>query len=197
MAARTNIFGVGVSGLTLAKLLTEPDSGKPTYGSALDVSTTNAVNYTPTTANATADGDNVQVANITTVTACAVEWTGWGVPDATYAVVYGHTVDSDTSETLESFSDTAPFLGMGYIRKFLDSTGTPFYKGYWYYKVQAVPGNEEQPTQGTNLALNTTTVTFNGMQPANYSGFRSTKKFDTEAEAQTWIDSFLGSESTT
>ena len=187
-----NIFGVGVSGLQICVLKTESTAKgtECTYGPKLEVTATNSIQFSPTTTTSSADGDNKQVASITLAVAGTLTWTGWGVPDATYATVFGHTAGTD-SEYDESFADVAPYVGVGYIRKFMNQDGDVTYKAYWYRKCQGVPGDEEQNTQGTNLELSSTEVEFNVSEPG-YNPYRTTKSFSTEDAATAWLAAFAG-----
>lgn len=185
----TNTFGIGVRKLRIFKMATEPDNSAPTYGDELEVGTTNAINASRSTANATADGDDKQVANITMTTGMSIEWTGWGVPVETEAGVFGHTLTD--SQIDESMDDLAPYVGIGYIRTIMDNTNTKIYKAYFYYKCQAVQGNEDSTTMGTSLDLKTVSVTFNAVQPT-YGPMRSIEEFSSEAEATSWIEGLAG-----
>lgn len=187
--AMENKFAVGVRHLVIAKMATETSSAIPTYGAKLDVGATNSMNFNRSTNSATADGDDAQVANITMTTGGTLEWTGWGVPDETAAVIYGHTIESGVLK--ESMGDLAPYCGVGYIRTMADKTNTWSYTAYWYYKAQAVQGSEESTTSGSNLTLNGTPVTFNVVQPS-YGSFRDIKSFTTEADAISWLEAFVG-----
>lgn len=180
-----NIFGVGVSNLVLALMAAEPETGAPTYSGPLEVASTNAIKWSPSTSSATADGDNKQVANISVVSSGSLTWTGWGTPDATYAAIYGHEED-ESDGIKESFSDIAPYVGVGYVRKFRNDDGTFVYKAYFYYKAQAVPGDEEQTTQGTSLSLASTQITFNVAEPMGCN-FRDIMSFDNQAAAAAWL----------
>ena len=185
-----NLFGVGVRHLVIAKMASESSTAAPTYGKALEIGATNQINFTRNTNNATADGDDAQVANITMTTGGSLEWQGWGVPKETVEVIYGHTLSED-GIVGEKMGDLAPYCGVGYIRTIANKANEWSYKAYWYWKAQAVQGNEEATTSGTNLSLNSDTVTFNVVQPS-YGTFRDYGDFDTEAAAIAWLEKHLG-----
>jgi len=186
-----NKFGFGVRDLMLFPLKEETDTATPTYDTMLDTTDTNSIKASRTTANATADGDDKQVANITMTTGMTIEWTGWGVPVETEAKIYGHTLDSTKNQLDEAMDDLAPYIGVGYVRTMTDKSNAKTFKGYFYYKCQAVQGDEESTSAGTSLNLASTTVTFNAVQPS-YGPLRSIEEFDTEDAAVAWIKGLAG-----
>lgn len=184
-----NKFGFGVRDLMLFPLKAETDTAKPTYDTMLDTTDTNSIKASRTTANATADGDDKQVANITMTTGMTIEWTGWGVPVETEAKIYGHTLTTDQLD--EAMDDLAPYIGVGYVRTMTDKSNTKTFKAYFYYKCQAVQGDEESTSSGSSLNLASTTVTFNAVQPS-FGPLRSVEEFDTEDAAVSWIKGLAG-----
>lgn len=187
----TNKFGVGVRKMMIFPLKAETDTAIPTYDAALDIGDTNAIKATPSTANATADGDDKQVANISMVTAWSLEWTGWGVPAETAGKLYGHTVNSTDTQVDEKMEDIAPYVGVGYLRTMADKTNKKTFMAYFYYKAQAVQGDEESNSGGSSLTLASATVTFNAIEPS-YGPTRSYQEFEDEAEAVKWIKTKAG-----
>lgn len=188
----TNKFGVGVRDMMIFPLKSEPDNTAPTYDTALEIGDTNAVKASPSTANATADGDDKQVANISMTTGWTVEWTGWGVPAETAGTLYGHTLTGTTTKQVdEKMEDIAPYVGIGYLRTMADKTNTKTFMAYFYYKAQAVQGDEESNSGGSSLNLAATNVTFNAIEPS-YGPTRSYQEFSTEAAAVEWIKTKAG-----
>ena len=188
----TNKFGVGVRDMMIFPLKTEPDNAAPTYDVALEIGDTNAIKASPSTANATADGDDKQVANISMTTGWTVEWTGWGVPAETAGKLYGHTLTGTSDKQVdEKMEDIAPYVGIGYLRTMADKTNTKTFMAYYYYKAQAVQGDEESNSGGSSLNLAATNVTFNAIEPS-YGPTRSYQEFSTEAAAVEWIKTKAG-----
>lgn len=188
----TNKFGVGVRRMMIFPLKAETDTAIPTYDAALEIGDTNAIKASPTTANATADGDDKQVANISQVTGWTVEWTGWGVPAETAGKLYGHTLSgTSTKQVDEKMEDIAPYVGIGYLRTMADKTNKKTFMAYYYYKSQAVQGDEESTSGGSSLNLASTTVTFNAIEPS-FGPTRSYQEFDTEEAAVEWLKTKAG-----
>lgn len=188
----TNKFGVGVRKMMIFPLKTEPDNSVPTYDPALEIGDTNAIKASPSTANATADGDDKQVANISMTTGWTVEWTGWGVPAETAGTLYGHKLTgTSTKQVDEKMEDIAPYVGIGYLRTMADKTNTKTFMAYYYYKAQAVQGDEESNSGGSSLNLAATNVTFNAIEPS-FGPTRSYQEFDTEEAAVEWIKTKAG-----
>lgn len=188
----TNKFGVGVRRMMIFPLKAETDTAIPTYDAALEIGDTNAVKASPTTANATADGDDKQVANISQVTGWTVEWTGWGVPAETAGKLYGHTLSgTSTKQVDEKMEDIAPYVGIGYLRTMADKTNKKTFMAYYYYKAQAVQGDEESTSGGSSLNLASTTVTFNAIEPS-FGPTRSYQEFETEETAVEWLKTKAG-----
>lgn len=173
-------------------LKTEPDNSVPTYDPTLEIGDTNAIKASPSTANATADGDDKQVANISMTTGWTVEWTGWGVPAETAGKLYGHTLTgTSTKQVDEKMEDIAPYVGIGYLRTMADKTNKKTFMAYYYYKAQAVQGDEESNSGGSSLNLAATNVTFNAIEPS-FGPTRSYQEFDTEEAAVEWIKTKAG-----
>lgn len=188
----TNKFGVGVRRMMIFPLKAETDTAIPTYDAAMEIGDTNAVKASPTTANATADGDDKQVANISQVTGWTVEWTGWGVPAETAGKLYGHTLSgTSTKQVDEKMEDIAPYVGIGYLRTMADKTNKKTFMAYYYYKAQAVQGDEESTSGGSSLNLASTTVTFNAIEPS-FGPTRSYQEFETEETAVEWLKTKAG-----
>ncbi len=188
----TNKFGVGVRRMMIFPLKAETDTAVPTYDAMLEIGDTNAVKASPATANATADGDDKQVANISQVTGWTVEWTGWGVPAETEGKLYGHALTgTETKQVDEKMEDIAPYVGIGYLRTMADKTNKKTFKAYYYYKAQAVQGEEESTSGGSSLNLASTTVTFNAVEPS-FGPTRSHQEFDTEDAAVEWLKTKAG-----
>lgn len=188
----TNKFGVGVRRMMIFPLKAETDTEVPTYDAMLGIGDTNAVKASPTTANATADGDDKQVANISQVTGWTVEWTGWGVPAETAGKLYGHALTgTETKQVDEKMEDIAPYVGIGYLRTMADKTNKKTFMAYYYYKAQAVQGEEESTSGGSSLNLASTTVTFNAIEPS-FGPTRSYQEFDTEDKAVEWLKTKAG-----
>lgn len=185
-----NMFDYGVRDFMLFTLASEPDDALPTYSEQLDTNDTNAVNVTRDTASATADGDDKQVANITITTGASLEWTVWGIAQETAAAIYGHEISADGA-IIEKMDDMAPYVGVGYVKTITDNMNQVTFKAYFYFKCQAVQGDEESTSAGSDLNLGATTVTLNSVQPA-YGGFRQIKECETEDEAVSWIKELAG-----
>lgn len=185
-----NFFSVGLRDLFIFPLAGETDTAAPTYDAALDVPTLSTANATPSTTNATADGDDKQIANLTMTTGWSIELAIWGLPTETEAKIYGHAI-SDDGQIEEKMSDIAPYCGVAYLRTIVDNTNTRTFHAYFYHKVQAVQAEESSTTSGSSLTLNATNVTFNAVEPS-YGPVRSHEAFETEAAAIAWIKKIAG-----
>ena len=62
---------------------------------------------------------------------------------------------------------------------------------YFYYKAQAVQGEEESTSGGSSLNLASTTVTFNAIEPS-FGPTRSYQEFDKEDAAVEWLKTKAG-----
>lgn len=164
---RKNTFGFGVRELRLYEIATaDTETSLPVYGNELAVGSTNAISVNYSTANAKAYGDDATVADISKVTALEMSWTGWDAPLETKAHIYGHKIDDDGT-LHESMSDSAPYIGVSYIRTLRDDAAGTIYEAVVVYKAQAVQENEENTTSSDSLNLSTTPIKLNGVETLN------------------------------
>lgn len=114
--------------------------------------------------------------------------------DEVAAIVYGATLDNESSELTYKGADAIPMGGLAYY-KVLQRNGTRMYKGYYYPKVKAALGNDSAQTKGNSITFGNTSTTFTIFEP-NVGGWRITKEFTTESEAKTWVDTKLAATTT-
>ena len=186
----TNKFIIGVSDFGVAKIADEPANGHISYGEKMETSTTNAISVNVDTANASADGDNKQVANITMVVGGTTEWTCWGMPEETQAEIYGHTYD-EKKGVVEKMGDLAPAIGHWFIRTIADDQLVKGYEAHFYLKSQAVKTNQQTNTAGRSLTLTPTVVNLTIMEPVTSDPYHLHKEFTTLEAAQSYLDSIL------
>lgn len=187
-----NFFNIGLRKLFLFPMAGETDTAAPTYEAALDVPALNTATATPSTVNATADGDDKQIANITMTTGWSIELAIWGLPVETEAAIYGHTI-SQGGQIDEKMEDIAPYVGVAFLHTRADKSNKRTFHAYFYYKAQAVKGEEAATTGGSSLTLAAKNITFNAVEPS-YGPTRSHEVFDTEEAAVAWIKKIAGAE---
>lgn len=108
--------------------------------------------------------------------------------DETASIIYGAKIN-ELKEKVDNSGDSAPYGGLAYY-KCLMKNGVKYYRGYYYPKVRAALGNDSAATKSSSITFATTPINFTVYEPET-GDWRYMKRFDTEAEVQTWIDNKL------
>lgn len=108
--------------------------------------------------------------------------------DKTASVIYGSKIN-ELEEKEDNVQDNAPYGGLCYYKSLMKNN-VKFYRGYYYPKVRAAMGNDNAATKASSITFSTTPINFTVYEPNNGS-WRYTKRFDSETEAQMWIDKKL------
>lgn len=173
-----------------AKITEESASALPTYDSTI-VTIGEAISGNLTINLATGelhsdDALNIKVSDFSSGT-LALETDG--LDDEVASALFGAT--AATGLVTYSAGDTAPNGGLAYYTPMRDKTGTPYFKGYYFPKVQAAMGNDNAATKGSSITFQTANTTFTIMK-CNTGAWMQTEILDAESEAAAWCETKLG-----
>lgn len=166
----------------------EPTAALPLYGTPVNLGELSKVADAPTYNKAAIYGDNKKVDEVNEFKEASVDAEVCELSNENAAVIFGSTILTGENEDLEyGGSDVAPFGGIAfYVNKKIN--GVPKFQGIYYPKVMAEVQGEEFTTKGENITLTGGKIKFSAFEP-NYGKWKiKSKLFDTETEAETWVD---------
>lgn len=106
------------------------------------------------------------------------------------AKVLGVTLDAESKELTYSAADSAPEGKLGYYRNLMVN-GTRMFEGVWFDRAKGSMTGTSDSTKGENTAFNTDTINF-AISPVESGNYKHEKRFATEAEARTWVNTAVG-----
>lgn len=112
-----------------------------------------------------------------------------GIDDEVATVLFGAT--AVTGLVTYSAGDVSPYGGLAYYTPMKDKTGTVYYKGYYFPKVQATIGGDNSATKAGTIAFQTASTTFTVFK-CNTGAWMQNEILKSEAEAITWCETKLG-----
>lgn len=190
---------IGMRHPVVAQLEAHTDGSEPTYKAGMVIGHAIAGNLTITRNSNPLYGDDTIVEDDNGITAMSLEL---GTDDLEEAVrVYMLGLKSETgfgSNAATTYYDTdesAPYVGVGYIRV-RRKAGATKYQALWYYKAIFSEDSESSATKNESIEWQTPTVTGRVMG-LNVGGsgeltFRKKQLFDTEAAATAWLNGLAG-----
>lgn len=156
-----------------------------------------AIKATPTLNVAEADlyADDTVVESASEVTKGSLSLTVADDDDTIFAPLLGHNTTED-GEVLKSSDDVAPYVGFGRVLVKMVN-GVRKYKAEFYLKVKFKPFANDSETKGESIAFQTPTVegtiyvvdtkVGNVTKPL----YERHQTFDTDAEAQAYLDNLM------
>ncbi len=173
-----------------AVIKTEPANALPTYDTEI-VTIGEAItgNLTVNQASGELYSDDALNIKVTDFSNGSLSLETDGLDDEVATVIFGAT----SAEGLVTYSagDVAPNGGLTYYVPMRDKTGTAYYKGYYFPKVQAAMGNDNASTRGSSISFQTASTTFTVMK-CNSEVWMQTEILETESAAVTWCETKLG-----
>ncbi len=110
------------------------------------------------------------------------------MPIQAHTVMFGHAVNDTVVKN--KTTDSPNYVGLGvYVTEKVNNVRK--YVAMWLYKVKFAEGQESFKTKGDNIEYQTPTI---AGQAIGIAGdlWKETRTFDTEKEAQDWIDEMAG-----
>ena len=170
-------------------ILTEANDGTPTYGVAQKPAKAISCNVDISNNDAKLYADDGLAEADTTFQSGSITMGIDDEDDIMIATLLGHTIEN--GEMIRRADDIAPYIGLGRIVAKLVN-GVRKYKVEFLYKVKMSEPSQENNTKGESVEFGTSEL--NGIVAQLANGMWSaTKTFNTEAEAQTYLESFFGS----
>lgn len=106
------------------------------------------------------------------------------------AKIYGATASEDGDSVVYKVDDTPPEGVFAFYTPMMKG-GVKYFRGYSYPRAKGALGNETNQTRGSSITFQTENTTLTVMGDSN-GKWREVKRFDTEAEAITWVNTQVG-----
>ncbi len=135
-------------------------------------------------------GDNKQIDSVKKFKRATVTVGTTRLPLIAENVLFGKETDELTGEVISKSSDQSNYVGYGFIsQERID--GVDRYIGCVLLKVLFSEGQDDYETEGDSIVFKTPNLSGISTAVAD-NKWRRVKPFDTEQEAQNWIDGILG-----
>lgn len=107
------------------------------------------------------------------------------LPSAALTVMFGHTIDTDTSEVEYGSQDNPGYCGFGfYTSEMVD--GVAKYGAVWLPKCKFSESAESYTTKGDSITFQTPSLSGKALADAD-GNWKYGKSFTSEADALTWL----------
>lgn len=179
---------IGLAKPTIAVL--DESGATPAYSNGFTCGKAVGIDIDPQYAEGSLFGDNgtaeydkeFKYANVTLNTTT--------LPIEAHKNMFGHTVSEDKKEIKDNSMDAPKYVGTGfYVPEKVN--GVKKFVAMWMHKVKYAEGKESYKTKGDSIEYQTPSI--GGQAVAMDDGsWRDRKIFDTEAEAQAWINEKAG-----
>lgn len=131
-------------------------------------------------------GDDSVQEHAANVTGGTLTWESNNDADEIYTYLLGHELDETTGELITSANDIAPYVGVGAITQAENK-----WIGKFYYKVQFGEPSDDNSTITDSITFGHVTLEGKIFLDKDYN-LKTRKRFDTFAEAQTWLKGKVG-----
>lgn len=170
--------------------MAELDEATGTYKNAFKCGRAINTSVTPNYVEGQLFADNKKVENVREFKDANVALGVDRMPVEASEIIFGHKVD-ENGEEVSRTDDSPNFVGYGFITKEMDN-GKKRFRSCLLLKVKFVEGEESFETKGDSIVFKTPTL--NGTASGISSGEwrRKSPIFDTEEEADEWIQTQLG-----
>lgn len=182
---------------SFAKENPEPAGKLPSYDTPVSLGSLNKVSDSPSFNEGKGYGDNALKVHVVKFKECGVAVDVTELPRAQMSAVTGAEIEEGTHKNMRfRSSDKAPYGGLGfYVNKLLDGN-RDVCQGVFYPKVKAVLQGTEYSTNGENITLSYGKLQFTAAACACGDWRIYSDYFDTEEEAQAWVDGMFDGTST-
>lgn len=171
-------------------ILTEESDGSASYGVAVKPAKAVSCSVSISNNDATLYADDALAESDKTFQSGTVTMDIDDEDQTVMATLLGHTITA--GEMVRKSTDTAPYVGLGrIITKMVN--GVYKYKVEFLKKVKFAEPSQDDTTKGESVEFGTSTI--EGIVAALADGsWSATKTFNTLAEAQTYLESFFGAQ---
>lgn len=175
----------GLSNPWIAELNTE--TGK--YSNAIKCGSAMSTSVTPNYIEGTLSADNVQKENVKEFKDATVALGVDRIPAAAGTMLFGHTEDTDGSEVSKS-DDQGKYVGYAFITKEVED-GVIKHRACLLTKVKFSEQEESYETKGDSIVIKGGNLSGTAVPDANKDWRKKSPKYDTEEEADAWIQKTL------
>lgn len=176
----------GLSKPWIAKYNPETD----TYSGAFKCGKAISTSVTPNYNEAQLYADNQQTENVTEFKNANVTLGVDRMPIQAGSVVFGHTVSQEGGEVSKT-EDSSGYVGYGFITSEMVN-GVKRHRACLLRKVKFKEGEESYETKGDSIVFKTPTLSGVAMGTSATDWREKSPHFDTEAEADLWLQTELG-----
>lgn len=171
----------------------EPEKSKPVYDAKLDMGAAVKGYLSVTTASASIPGDDIAQVEIEKFVGGQLDAETTMSDLDVNSKIYGHKFSEETGE-VSSSDDVSPNGGYGFIEPILLKSKTVIYRSTCLHKVSAMASSEKQEAdtkKSGELSPKNNAVSYKVMED-NTGAWRTRKDFESQAEAEQFIDTFFG-----
>ncbi len=182
---------VGLAKPTVAKL--DESAGTPKYTDGFTCGKAMALDISPQYAEGSLFADNKKLESDKEFKYADVTLGTDTLPIQAHKVMFGHEVskEGESGTSIKNrTTDSSNYVGLGiYMDEKVD--GLKKYVAMWIYKVKFAEGQDSFKTKGDNIEYQTPSI---GGQAIGIDDnlWKETRIYDTEKEAQDWIDEMAG-----
>lgn len=171
----------------------EPANSLPNYAEAFELGELNKVTDAPVFNEAKAYGSNALGRYVSEFKENPIDVEILDMTVEHASVVTGAKIDTEGDKTTHFNSeDNAPYGGLAFYINELLANNVKKYRGIFYPKAKAVMQGETYTTKGDSITLENEKLRFMGAAAKNGDWKLKSDRFDTEAEAQAWVEKMLG-----
>mgnify|MGYP000246956793 CR=1 FL=1 len=183
----------GAKHIRWAPIAAEPAKVLPTYGPAVTLGELNQVADNPSYVEAKAAGDNNATArHVKKFQQATVDVTVLDILNEVATNIFGAKIDETPAKDLHfNISDKPPYGGAAFYTENLMAGNQVKYQGIFYPKMKAAMQGKTYDTTGDSITLANSKVQFTAIACNNGDWKVESPFFDTEAEAETWVDTKL------
>lgn len=184
---------VGMRKLDFWPITAEPDNAHPTYNASVNMGAAVKGYLSVTTAAASIPGDDIVQVEDEVFTGGQFDTETTMSDLELNATLYGHTFSAETGEESKG-SDRSKPGGISYLEEFIRKDKTIFFRATCLYKASAMASSEKQEAdtkKPNELNPKMNPVSFKVMED-NAGSWRIRNDFDTQAEAEAFINKVFG-----
>ena len=183
----------GAKNINWAPITAEPANALPTYGAKFKLGELNQVADSPSFNEVRASGDDRTARYAAFFKEVPIDVTVLDMTNENAAAITGATIETGDGKNLRfKTTDKAPYGGLGFHITELMEDNVVQHKGIFYPKAKAVMQGQTYDTKGETVTLQGKKLRFLGLAAKSEDWKIESPYFDTEEEADAWVDQMLG-----